>query len=58
MNRETINKILNEIENIIEIKKGDMLSEGWGEDGRKAIEEFPTEEIIKEIKETLLENEF
>ena len=58
MNSETINKVLNEIENIIDIKKDDMLSEGWGESGRKAIEKFPTEEIIKEIKETLLENEF
>ena len=54
MNLETINKILNEIEIIIENKKDDMIKDGF----TRAIEEFPTEEIIKEIKETLLGNEF
>ena len=52
MNLEKINKILNEIEIIIENKKDDMIKDGFS----RAIDEFPTEEIIKDIEETL-ENE-
>ena len=52
MKLETINKILNEIEIIIENKKDDMIKDGFS----SAIDEFPTEEIIKDIEETL-ENE-
>ena len=52
MKLETINKILNEIEIIIENKKDDMIKDGFS----RAIDEFPTEEIIKDIEETL-ENE-
>ena len=47
-----ISRVLNEIELIIENKKDDMLKDGFS----RAIEEFPTEEIIKDIEETL-ENE-
>ena len=53
---EKISRVLNEIEAIIENHKMKMLSSEWNEAGTKAIEEFPTEEIIKEIEETL-ENE-
>ena len=53
---EKISKVLEEIEAIIENHKMKMLSSEWNEGGTKAIEEFPTEEIIKEIEETL-ENE-
>ena len=52
MNLERINKILNEIEIIIENKKDDMIKDGFS----RAIDEFPTEEVIKDIEETL-ENE-
>lgn len=47
-----ISRVLNEIELIIENKKDQMLKDGF----TRAIEEFPTEEIIKDIEETL-ENE-
>ena len=47
-----ISRVLNEIEIIIENKKGDMIKDGFS----RAIDEFPTEEIIKDIEETL-ENE-
>ena len=50
---EKISKVLEEIEAIIENHKMKMLSSEWNEAGTKAIEEFPTEEIIKEIEETL-----
>ena len=53
---EKISKVLEEIEAIIENHKMKMLSSEWNEAGTKAIEEFPTEEIIKDIEETL-ENE-
>jgi ribosomal protein L16/L10AE len=45
-----ISRVLNEIE--IENKKHDMIKDGFS----RAIDEFPTEEIIKDIEETL-ENE-
>ena len=47
-----ISRVLNEIEIIIENKKDDMIKDGFS----RAIDEFPTEEIIKDIEETL-ENE-
>ena len=47
-----ISRVLNEIEIIIENKKDDMIKDGFS----TAIDEFPTEEIIKDIEETL-ENE-
>ena len=47
-----ISRVLNEIEIIIENKKDDMIKDGFS----IAIDEFPTEEIIKDIEETL-ENE-
>ena len=49
---EKISRVLNEIEIIIENKKDDMIKDGFS----RAIDEFPTEEIIKDIEETL-ENE-
>ena len=45
---EKISKVLEEIEAIIENHKMKMLSSEWNEAGTKAIEEFPTEEIIKD----------
>ena len=47
-----ISRVLNEIEIIIENKKDDMIKDGFS----RAIDEFPTEEVIKDIEETL-ENE-
>ena len=47
-----ISRVLNEIEIIIENKIDDMIKDGFS----RAIDEFPTEEIIKDIEETL-ENE-
>ena len=47
-----ISRVLNEIEIIIENKKDDMIKDGFS----RAFDEFPTEEIIKDIEETL-ENE-
>ena len=48
-----ISRVLNEIESIIENHRMRMLSDGWDESGTKALEDFPTAEIIKEIEETL-----
>ena len=47
-----ISRVLNEIEIIIENKKDDMIKDGFS----RAIDEFQTEEVIKDIEETL-ENE-
>ena len=41
-----ISRVLNEIEIIIENKKDDMIKDGFS----RAIDEFPTEEIIKDIE--------
>ena len=48
-----LDEITTEIENIIEANRMKMYDDGWGEAGVKAIDEFPTDKIMEEIKEYL-----
>ena len=48
-----LDEITTEIESIIEANRMKMYDDGWGESGVKAIDEFPTDKIMEEIKEYL-----